>query len=189
MDLHIRSWNREDIPDIVRYWTSLSDADAERMGAELSRFPTTEEYIRILEGQLHQPPEQTNACYSMWVMDGRTIGFASLKNIRFGIHGEMHLHIWEAMQRGKGIGAKLFCLSAVDFHERFKLGTVICEPSAGNPLPNRMLQKIGFARIGSRFGRSSDLSAEQELNTYAISREVALKYLLPQGEGGREAAG
>ena len=177
MELQVRPWNREDIADIVRYWKSLSDADAERMGCDLSRFPSTEEYSRLLQGQLALPLEKADSFYSMWISDGRTIGFSSLKNIQFGVRGEMHLHIWETVQRGKGIGGTLFCLSAVDFYERFKLGTAICEPSAGNPFPNRMLQKIGFPVIGSRFGRSSELSADRDLNTYAISREVAESYL------------
>jgi trans-aconitate methyltransferase/RimJ/RimL family protein N-acetyltransferase len=177
MELRVRSWLEDDIPDIVRYWTTLSNADAQRMGCDLSRVPTSEEYKRTLGEQLQASCETATAFYSMWVVDGMTIGFASLKNIRFGIRGEMHLHIWNADQRGKGIGGRLFCLSAIDFFERFKVGEIICEPGASNPYPNRMLQKAGFPLIGSREGKSSELSQELPLNTYAITREAAVGYL------------
>src|SRR5262245_50473891 len=177
MELMVRPWVQDDIPDIVRYWTTLSNADAQRIGCDLSRVATTEEYRRVLEEQLHAPRETASAFYSIWVVNGHTVGFASLKNIRLGMCGEMHLHIWNADQRGKGIGGRLFCLSAIDFFERFKVSAIICEPGASNPYPNRMLQKVGFPLIGSRVGKSSELSKELPLNTYAITREVAAAYL------------
>src|SRR5215468_4695276 len=98
MELTVRPWLADDIPDIVRYWTTLSNADAQRMGCDLSRVPTSEEYTRILAEQLQPSRETASAFYCMWVVDGKTIGFASLKNIRFGVRGEMHLHIWNADQ-------------------------------------------------------------------------------------------
>jgi len=160
MELKLRPWRETDIPDIVRYWTTLSGDDAERMGCDLPRFPSAEEYDRLLREQHATPLQDTVSFYSMWISDGQTIGFASLKNIEFGIRGEMHLHMWDAGRRGRGIGGRLFCLSALDFYERFQVRSIVCEPSAGNILPNRMLQKIGFPLAGSRYGRSSELSKE-----------------------------
>jgi trans-aconitate methyltransferase len=147
------------------------------MGCDLSRFPTGEEYVQILTRQFESPENQTTASYSMWLVDGIVIGFSSLKDIEYGIRGSMHLHMWDEAKRGKGLGGRLFCLSAVDFYERFLVREIVCEPSATNPLPNRMLQKVGFPLLGSRFGRSSDLGEEQQLNTYSITREAATSYL------------
>jgi hypothetical protein len=177
MELRVRSWVDDDIPDIVRYWMTISDDDAERMGCDLARFPSPEEYKRMLEEQLHASTETTTAFYSMWIVNEDTVGFASLKNIRFGIRGEMHLHMWDANQRGKGTGGRLFCMSAMNFFERFQVREIVCEPSATNPHPNRMLQKVGFPLIGSRVGRSSDISKEMLLNTYVITKEVAGTFL------------
>ena len=177
MEVRVRPWVQDDISKIVHYWMTISDADADRMGCDLSRFPSTEEYTRILTEQRQAPPETAVAFYSMWVVNGETIGFASLKNIEYGIRGEMHLHIWDAKERGRGIGGRLFCLSAIDFFERFRVREIVCEPGASNPYPNRMLQKAGFSLAGSRVGRSSELSKELLLNTYAITRQVALNHL------------
>jgi trans-aconitate methyltransferase/RimJ/RimL family protein N-acetyltransferase len=177
MELRIRPWTPDDIPKIVRYWMTISSADAERMGCDLSRFPAAEEYERILAEQLQAPPETATAFYSMWVVNGDTIGFASLKDIRFGVSGGMHLHIWAADQRGKGTGGRLFCMSAIDFFDRFKVREIVCEPKASNPHPNRMLQKVGFPLKGSRLGRASESSREMQLNIYGITREVAFSHL------------
>jgi RimJ/RimL family protein N-acetyltransferase len=89
----------------------------------------------------------------------------------------MHLHMWEEGMRGKGYGATLFCLATLDFFERFRLRRIVCEPSRRNPLPNAMLRRIGFSLSGTRVGRSSELSAVTELNTYEIDREVAERWL------------
>ena len=177
MEVSVRPWVQEDIPNIVQYWMSISNADAERMGCDLSRFPSAQEYARTLGEQLRSATETATAFYSMWVVNGDTIGFASLKNIRFGIRGEMHLHMWDPNHRGKGLGGRLFCMSAIDFFDRYKVREIVCEPGASNPFPNRMLQKVGFPLTGSRVGRSSELSKELLLNTYSITREVASLYL------------
>jgi trans-aconitate 2-methyltransferase len=176
MELRVRPWLREDIPRIVRYWKTLSTADAERMGCDLSRFPTSEEYERILTRQFETPENQATAFYSVWLVEGSAVGHSSLKDIEYGIRGSMHLHMWDESKRGKGLGGRLFCLSAMDFYERFQLREIVCEPNAANPFPNRMLQKVGFPLKGIRFGRSSDLGVEQELNTYAITRQAAESY-------------
>jgi RimJ/RimL family protein N-acetyltransferase len=188
MQATVRPWQEDDIPNIVRYWTTLSEADADRMGADRSRIPSAAEYARLLHQQLHAPATSAVAFYSMWLVDRKAIGFSSLKNIQFGKRGEMHLHIWDQVNRGKGIGSTLFCLSALDCYKRFELQEIVCEPSAKNPMPNRMLQKVGFPLLSSRIGRGSDIAAEQEMNTYGISADVAIAYvagtrLEPSNEG------
>jgi len=90
----------------------------------------------------------------------------------------MHLHMWRADLRGKGHGAHLFCLAAVDLYKRFKLKRIICEPKADNPPPNRLLQRIGFPLVSTRIGRGSELGTICKLNCYHIVREIAADYLL-----------
>jgi RimJ/RimL family protein N-acetyltransferase len=86
--------------------------------------------------------------------------------------------MWRADLRGKGHGAHLFCLAAVDFYKRFNLKRIICEPKADNPAPNRLLQRIGFPLVSTRVGRGSELGAICKLNCYDIVREIAEHYLL-----------
>ena len=58
----------------------------------------------------------------------------------------MHLHMWNAEYRGKGYGAKLFCMAALEFYTMFNLKMILCEPRSSNPMPNKMLANIGFKK-------------------------------------------
>jgi hypothetical protein len=65
----------------------------------------------------------------------------------FQSDAQIHLHMWERESRGKGLGAVLFCLSALEFIKRFELKTRYCQPKADNSMPNRMLRRIGFTEL------------------------------------------
>src|SRR5262245_14828918 len=143
--LGVRPMRTEDVPAFVRYWTEASRSDLERMGVDVARLPAADELARSLSALCQVPEREARAFYLVWEVDGVPIGHASLKNIRYGDSGEIHLHIWDAAARGRGHGARLFALSALDFYERFSLTRIVCEPKADNPMPNRMLRKAGFA--------------------------------------------
>jgi RimJ/RimL family protein N-acetyltransferase len=175
--LTVRPMQFSDVPRIVDYWCNATPEDLERMGADPAKVPPRETLRRQLEELAKTPESATKAFYSIWLMDGRPIGYSPLKNIVHGHGGEMHLHVWEGALRGKGYGATLFCKSAVDFFDRFALKAIVCEPSSKNPMPNGMLTRVGFAFRGTRLGASSELSLVGELNTYEIAREVAEAYL------------
>jgi RimJ/RimL family protein N-acetyltransferase len=125
---------------------------------------------------LARPEAERKGFALIWEIDGEPIGFSSLKNIERGKRGEMHLHMWKAAARGKGYGGKLFCLSALDFYERFALQEIVCEPKASNPMPNGMLRKVGFPLVKTYTGASSELSLVCELNSYLVTKEIAARY-------------
>jgi hypothetical protein len=89
--------------------------------------------------------------------------------------------MWSAGFRGQGLGDPLFALSALDFYERFALRELVCEPSAGNAMPNRMLSKAGYPLLGTRMGASSELSRVCLLNIYDVQREIARSRLAAGG--------
>lgn len=173
--LGVRPMRTEDVPAVVRYWTEASRSDLERMGVDAAKLPTADELARSLSTLCLTSAREARTFYLVWEVDGAAIGYASLKNIRYGDSGEIHLHIWDASARGQGHGARLFALSALDFYERFALKRIVCEPKADNPMPNRMLHKSGFALLGMRVGASSELSKICQLNVYSIDRETAAR--------------
>jgi RimJ/RimL family protein N-acetyltransferase len=184
MDLSVRPLAAEDFDCFINYWLRLSDAEIERMGVAVNRVPSVSQMRSDLEGML---TPQNNAVHSFvlaWCADGQAIGHSSLKDIVPGDWGSIHLHMWRADLRGKGHGAHLFCLAALDLYERFKLKRMVCEPKADNPSPNRLLQRIGFPLISTRIGRSSELSVICKLNTYDIMRHVAEDFLRTRGPYG-----
>jgi RimJ/RimL family protein N-acetyltransferase len=174
--LTVRPLARHDIAGFIDYFTSLSAEDFKQMGIAPERIPSRAQLRSDLETTIgsQAPPTFILA----WCLDGEAIGHSSLKDIIPGEFGTMHLHMWRRDLRGHGYGPKLFCLSALDFYDRFSLKRIICEPKADNPTPNRMLQKIGFPLALSYVGVSSELTLPCQLNRYEILRDVAQRYLL-----------
>ena len=177
VQLAVRPLAVEHVDGYVDYLTRVPKADAERMGLAVERLPSAANMRSDLEGMLATPVERVRTFMLAWCLNGKAIGHSSLKEIVPGDFGKIHLHLWRTDLRGKGFGPRLFCLAALDFYERFKLKRIICEPKADNPMPNRMLQKIGFPLVLTHVAASSELSVVCELNRYAILREIAERFL------------
>jgi [ribosomal protein S5]-alanine N-acetyltransferase len=151
--LSIRPMEPTDIPHIVNYWTNADPADFVRMGVDVTRVPPAEQLQRQLLTLCDSNPQAVNSFYLIWIASGKPLGYASLKSIVRGERGDMHLHMWDQSGRGRGYGAVFFCLSAIDFYNRFNLQAIVCEPRAANPMPNRMVQRIGFPLQRTYWGR------------------------------------
>ena len=180
--LTVRPLASEDFDGYIAYFTRPTKADAERMGLATDRVPSAARLSSDLETMLATPLDRVRSFVLAWCVDGETIGHSSLKDIVPGEIGSMHLHMWRADLRGKGYGPRLFCLSALDFYERFNLKRIMCEPKADNPMANRMLQKLGFPLVLTHVAASSELSVVCELNRYEILRDIAERYLIAHPE-------
>ena len=180
--LTVRPLASEDFDGYIAYFTRATKADAERMGLAIDRVPSAARMRSDLEVMMATPLDQLRTFVLAWYLNGETIGHSSLKDIVPGEFGSIHLHMWRADLRGKGYGPRLFCLSALDFYERFNLKRIICEPKADNPMANRMLKKIGFPLVLTHVAAGSELGVVCELNRYEIWREVAGRYLAAHAE-------
>jgi RimJ/RimL family protein N-acetyltransferase len=176
--LTVRPLASEDFDGYIAYFTQPTKADAERMGLAIDRVPSATRMRSDLEAMIAAPVDQLRSFILAWCVDGETIGHSSLKDIVPGDSGRIHLHMWRADLRGKGYGPRLFCLSALDFYERFNLKRIICEPKADNPMANRLLKKIGFPLVLTHVAASSEVSVVCELNRYDILRDVAERYTI-----------
>src|SRR5262249_36411907 len=185
MELSVRPLAAQDFDDFIKYWVGLSPAEIERLGVAIDRLPTPDRMRSDLEAMLGAPDEGVRSFVLAWCINGEAIGHSSLKDMVPGEFGSIHLHMWRADLRGKGHGAHLFCLAAVDFYKRFNLKRIICEPKADNPSPNRLLQRIGFPLVSTRIGRGSELGAICKLNCYDVVRGIAEHYLLTCSAGVR----
>ena len=173
---------REDFDGFITYFTQPSKIDAKRMGLAIDRVPAAAQLRSDLEMMIATPVDRLRSFILAWRIEGKTIGHSSLKDIVPGEVGSMHLHMWRSDLRGKGYGQRLFCLSALDFYQRFRVKQIICEPKADNPMANRMLQKIGFPLVLTHVARSSELAVLCELNRYEILRDIAERYLVTHPE-------
>ena len=164
----------------VAYFTGLNEEDCARMGIERARIPSPAQLHANLEVIIASAAPTTFIL--SWCIDDKVIGHSSLKDIIPGEFGTMHLHMWCTDLRGRGYGSRLFCLSAIEFYERFNLKRIICEPKADNATPNRMLQGIGFALVLTHVAASSELTPPAEVNRYEILRATAERYLSAANE-------
>jgi RimJ/RimL family protein N-acetyltransferase len=180
--LTVRSLAREDLDGYIAYFTRPSKADAERMGLAIDRVPSASRMRADLEAMIATPADRLRSFILAWCVDGKTVGHSSLKDIVPGEFGSIHLHMWRADLRGRGYGPRLFCLSALDFYERFNLKRIICEPKADNSMANRMLTKLGFPLVLTHVAASSELSVVCELNRYEILRDIAERYVFAHAE-------
>jgi hypothetical protein len=175
--LHVEPLDRPSIPFVVDYLTRLTDDDIERMGMLREKLPSGEVLTEQLRQSVDAEPGRRREAYLVWLRGSQPIGYAALKRIQFGLYGDMHLHLVSHADRGRGLGATLFCFSALSFYQTYRLQLCLCEPRTTNLGPNRMLQKIGFPLLKTFRGCSSDLTYPTEVSQYLITPDVARVYL------------
>jgi len=175
--LSVRSFQSDDISNIVDYWFKNSDENLLQMGVNKTKLISPLEYANTLQAICNTPLEKVKSHYMIWLIDNKPIGYNALKDIVRGEIAHMHLHMWNAEYRGKGYGARLFCMAAVKFYDMFNLKMILCEPRSSNPMPNKMLTKIGFKKWKTYVSTSSELSETCELNSYIIDLNTATHFL------------
>lgn len=187
MRLEVRPLRPEEAQFVVDYFLGAGPDDLGRMGVDPARLPSRPDWVGRLEEAVRRGPA-SGSFYHAWVVDGTPIGHTALKDLAVGGHASIHLHMWGPVHRGRGLGADLFCRSVVDAHERFRLRALVCEPSAGNPMPNRMLRRVGFPLLRTYEGSSSDLSGVTTLNRYDARRDVAEVWLARASQATRASS-
>lgn len=175
--LSIRPLIESDILHIINYWFAKSNEDLIQMGVDKMKLGSPEDFQTSLAKTICASPGASKYFYMIWLIEGQEVGYASLKDIEKGELATMHLHLWDAQLRGKGYGAQLFCMSVIQFYAMFNFKLILCEPKSTNPMPNRMLTKIGFKQWRTYFAAPADISLLTEFNTYVVDLEVAQSFL------------
>jgi len=107
----------------------------------------------------------------IWLFNGKAIGHCNVNNIIFGQSAFMHLHMWNAPNRKKGMGSQLVQLSIPYFFKHLELKELFCEPYALNPAPNKTLAKLGFQFIKKHVTIPGSLNFEQEVNRWRFDQD------------------
>jgi hypothetical protein len=175
--LSVRPLQESDIQYIVDYWFKSTDEFLLQMGADKSKLISENDFSNSLQLICNTPLSERKFHYMIWLIDNEPVGYNALKDISTNNIAHMHLHMWNVDYRGKGFGAKLFCIAALEFYKIFNLKMILCEPRASNPIPNRMLTKIGFPKWKTYLSTSSELALTCELNSYIIDPEIAAHFL------------
>ena len=116
--LSVREVQQSDIDLIVNYWLSADDAFLTGMGVDLTKIPSREEMVTLLSAQLNQSYKEKKSYCIIWLIDGKPAGHSNVNKIQFGEEACMHLHLWKADVRQKGMGATFVKMALPYFFQK-----------------------------------------------------------------------
>jgi len=175
--LNVRKIEIKDIKPLLNYWYHLTPEQLIHMGADITKLPPRNEFLKMLIEQVNSPIESKLSYALIWELNGKQIGHTNVNQIKFGESATMHLHLWHPNNRKKGIGTTLIKKSIPLYFENLKLKTLFCEPYALNPAPNKTLEKIGFKFKKKYTTIPGSLNFEQEVNRWCLTKENYLNLI------------
>lgn len=173
--LHVREVKESDFELIVQYWLGSSAQHLTAMGVDLEKLPTREQLLQMLSEQVCQPYGKKTSYALIWEMDSNPVGHCNVNKIVFGKEAHMHLHMWDAENRQKGMGRQLVELSLPFFFNNLKIDVLYCEPYSLNTAPNRTLENVGFGLVKEYVTTPGYLNFEQPVKRWRITKEGANK--------------
>ncbi len=169
--LSVRELQASDIDLIAQYWLGAEAPFLEGMGVDLTKMPAKEHWTTMLSEQLRQSMEEKQSYCIIWLVEGRPVGHCNVNKIIFGEEAYMHLHLWDAGVRTRGLGSALVKMTLPYFFNNLKLKKLYCEPYALNPSPNKTLAKVGFEFVKEYITTPGRLNFEQPVNRWVLSLE------------------
>lgn len=167
--LSIRPLSFADVPLIADYWLNAPADFLEQMGADPQKIPKRELFTNALHNQLQRPLAERQSYALIWLKDNVPIGHSNLNPFTFGQSGFMHLHLWSAVNRGKGVGEFLAKESVKHYFKNLHLTELYSEPYALNEAPNKTLKKIGFTLEKRYCTVPGSINFEQDVNRWRIA--------------------
>lgn len=177
--LSVREIRHSDIEPLSDYWFKSDPDFLIRMGVDLSKMPTREEWKQMLNEQISQSYEEKKSYCIIWLLDGEPVGHSNVNRIVFGEEAFMHLHIWKLVNRTKGMGLQFVKMTLPFFFQNMKLKKICCEPYALNPSPNKTMEKLGFEFIKEYITVPGFINFEQPVKHWELTHE---KFKQPYGQ-------
>ena len=169
--LSVREIQQEDIVSIINYWSDSAPGFMQGMGVDLSKMPKEEEWHQMLSEQIAQSYSEKKSYCIIWLLNNKAIGHSNVNKIIFGQEAYMHLHIWCADKRSKGLGSAFIKMSLPLFFEKLQLKKIFCEPYALNPAPNKTLKKTGFSLVKEYITTPGWINFEQPVKLWELTLE------------------
>lgn len=144
MQISVRELEERNIALVVDYFINASSEYLLRMGADPTKLPSRVKWIESIKNELSKTNIEKGNYYTIWQIDGKTVGHSNINKIKFGKEAYMHLHMWYDEDRRKGTGRILVDKSISYYFIKFKLKELICEPYALNAAPIKVLKESGF---------------------------------------------
>ena len=161
---------REEYEMMLDYFYKADDAFLRGMGVDRLKLPQRDKWLDALLADHDKPDEERDRFYLVWMFRGEQVGHSSINKIVPGVEGYIHMHLWNSRLRRGGLGGEFVRQSAKFYFERFNLKKIICEPSAENLAPNRVLEKLGFTFVRHYRTVPGAIAYKQEVNRYELKR-------------------
>jgi ribosomal-protein-alanine N-acetyltransferase len=168
--LQVRELAKEDIPHIVKYWSTRSPENLVKMGVDAEKLRNLD-YAELIGSQLPLPYEQKSNYFVIWMLDDVPIGHSNVGKISYGEEALMHLHVWEADKRQQGIGRKMVLKSLEFYFRSFQFKRILCEPNILNEAPNKTLARVGFTFLQSYQPTPGIINFPHTQNQWEMTRE------------------
>ncbi len=170
-EVTVREIQLRDIDLITKYWLNADPDFLVQMGVDLDKVPARNELTETLTAEVNKPITDKKSYALIWELNGTQVGHSNVNGITFGKEATMHLHLWQSINRKKGMGSLLVKKSLPFYFENLEIKKLICEPYAFNPAPNKTLKKVGFEFIKKYRTIPGSLNFEQEVNRWELTKE------------------
>jgi RimJ/RimL family protein N-acetyltransferase len=170
-EIEVRPFSsREEYELMLDYFYKADETFLRGMGVDRLKLPQRDKWLVALLADHQKPDNERDRFYLIWTFRGQRVGHSSINKIVPGTEAFIHLHLWDSQLRRAGLGTQLVHRSANFYFQRFNLKKLVCEPSADNPAPNRVLEKLGFAFIRRYRTIPGVIAYEQDVNRYELRR-------------------
>lgn len=170
MKLTVRECTVEDLEKIIDYFVLADSEFLKGMGADKSKLPQKQDWIKKLESEFVLPYHKKDFYYIIWELDHQAIGHSNINNIQYGNSATMHLHLWDNPTRKKGLGSEFLKLTLPYYFKHFELKKLICEPYSKNIAPNKTLKKLGFELVRTYETIPGWINYLQTVNSYEFTK-------------------
>jgi len=170
MGQHVRPLTLEEHRLAIAYFHSADDALLETMGVERAKLIPAEAWFAVMQKETAKPLAERVMFYVGWVHHGRLVGHSNVNHMTYGDRANIHLHLWNPDLRQQGLGTWFFKQSVNFFLRYFRLQTIICEPRAENPGPNKLLRSLGLTPTRTYKTVPGVICFEQMVTRYEITR-------------------
>jgi len=170
MKLTVREMKSEDIALVVDYFLDAEEDFIRGMGAEKSKLPNREDWIKKLQLEVKKAYHDKEFYYIIWLLDDEPVGHSNVNQIHFGDVATMHLHVWNSKKRQSGLGIEFLKLAIPFYFKNLQIEKLICEPYSENIPPNKTLKKFGFDFIRSYATVPGWINFHQTVNRYELTK-------------------
>src|SRR2546425_7524132 len=170
-EIEVRPFSsREEYDLMLDYFYKADEPFLRGMGVDPLKLPQRDKWLDALLVDHEKPDKERDRFYLVWIFRGQRVGHSSINNIIHGTEAFIHLHLWNSQLRRAGLGTEFVGRSVNFYFERFNLKKLVCEPWAGNPAPNRVLEKLGFTFVRRYRTIPGVIAYEQDVNRYELRR-------------------